>query len=98
MIFVGVFIGVVMIRPVRMRMIVRMLITVRVRMWMIMRVRVIGMTAVFLVNILDTGGDRRLGYRLRVQLPAQKKHRRRAEQGKQRNEPDQVEEVHAICV
>ena len=49
---------------------------------------------VFIVHVFDAGSDRDLRGRLRVELLAEQQHHRRAEQRKQRYQPDVIEKVH----
>jgi hypothetical protein len=70
-----------------------------VLMRVVVRVPVMMMIVIMiLVRVLETGKDGYIRCRLRVALSAEEKHHGCAEQGKQRDEPNLVEKVHAVTI
>ena len=72
---------------------VSMVMAVGVAVIMIVIVRMTVMI-VLVVHRLHAWSNRHFGLRLRIELAADEQHQRRAEQGKQRYQPDIIEKVH----
>ncbi len=83
-----------------MSVLVSMVMAVRVVMIVIVAVRMrvpvmrMAVTIVRVVDRLDAWRNRHCGLRLRIELAADEQHQRRAEQRKQRYQPDVIEKVH----
>ena len=79
--------------------IMTMIVTVVVAVGVIMVVVVVvavGMAVMIIVDGLDARDDGDSAGGLRVEHLAEEQHHRRASQREQRNEPNQVEEVHSL--